>query len=133
LPSIPFRLLVLKFRLLVPKLHLGTPLLSAVALPGVCGLSTSYRWQFLRSKASGTSSVPKCNLGTRKSKKRSEQNAGLTAPVLFLFIATEGRRIALSLLWLPVIATLVVGVSLGLPLFLFLRQRKLDADAGALT
>jgi hypothetical protein len=24
-------------------------------------------------------------------------------------------------------------VSLGLPLFLFLRQRKLDADAGALT
>jgi hypothetical protein len=45
----------------------------------------------------------------------------------------EGRRIALSLLWLPVIATLLVGVSLGLPLFLFLRQRKLDADASALT
>ena len=57
----------------------------------------------------------------------------VSALVLFLFIATEGRRIALSHLWLPVIATLVVGVSLGLPLFLFLRQRKLDADAGALT
>jgi predicted membrane-bound spermidine synthase len=57
----------------------------------------------------------------------------VSALVLFLFIATEGRRIALSLLWLPVIATLVVGVSLGLPLFLFLRQCKLDADAGALT
>jgi predicted membrane-bound spermidine synthase len=57
----------------------------------------------------------------------------VSALVLFLFIATEGRRIALPLLWLPVIATLFVGVSLGLPLFLFLRQRKLDADAGALT
>jgi uncharacterized membrane-anchored protein YitT (DUF2179 family) len=57
----------------------------------------------------------------------------VAALVLFLFIAAEGRRIALSLLWLPVIATLLVGVSLGLPLFLFLRQRKLDADAGALT
>ena len=57
----------------------------------------------------------------------------VSALVLFLFIATEGRRIAVSLLWLPIIATLLVGVSLGLPLFLFLRQRKLDADAVALT
>jgi predicted membrane-bound spermidine synthase len=57
----------------------------------------------------------------------------VSALVLFLFIATEGRRIAVSLLWLPVIATLLVGVSLGLPLFLFLRQRKLDADPRALT
>jgi hypothetical protein len=30
--------------------------------------------------------------------------------------------------WLPVVATLVVGVSLGLPLFLYMRQRCLDAD-----
>ncbi len=57
----------------------------------------------------------------------------VSAFVLFLFIATEGRRLALPRLWLPIIATLLVGVSLGLPLFLFLRQRKLDADAGALT
>jgi hypothetical protein len=33
--------------------------------------------------------------------------------------------------WLPVLATLLVGVSLGLPLFLYLRQRKLDATAAA--
>jgi predicted membrane-bound spermidine synthase len=57
----------------------------------------------------------------------------VSAIVLFLFIATEGRRIGLSLLWLPAIATLLVGVSLGLPLFLFLRQRQLDANAAALT
>jgi hypothetical protein len=53
----------------------------------------------------------------------------VSALVLFVFIATEGRRLALSRLWLPVIATLLVGVSLGLPLFLYLRQRQLDAAA----
>jgi hypothetical protein len=57
----------------------------------------------------------------------------VSALVLFVFIATEGRRIALSRLWLPIIATLLVGVSLGFPLFLYLRQRKLDADQAALT
>jgi predicted membrane-bound spermidine synthase len=57
----------------------------------------------------------------------------VSALVLFLFIATEGRRIAVPFLWLPVIATLLVGVSLGLPLFLFLRQTRLDAAAAALT
>ncbi|MEY2572666.1 MAG: hypothetical protein QOJ87_879 [Verrucomicrobiota bacterium] len=57
----------------------------------------------------------------------------VSAVVLFVFIAVEGRLIALSLLWLPVIATCLVGVSLGLPLFLYLRQRKLDAASAALT
>jgi uncharacterized protein DUF2834 len=51
----------------------------------------------------------------------------VSALVLLVFVVTEGRRLALSLLWLPILATLVVGVSLGLPLFLYLRQRKLDA------
>ncbi|HEY2138597.1 MAG TPA: DUF2834 domain-containing protein [Chthoniobacterales bacterium] len=57
----------------------------------------------------------------------------VSALVLILFITTEGRRMAVPLLWLPIVATLVVGVSLGLPLFLFLRQRQLDASAPALT
>ena len=57
----------------------------------------------------------------------------VSAIVLFVFIFTGARRLALPLRWLPVIATLLVGVSLGLPLFLFLRQRRLDRDAGALT
>jgi uncharacterized protein DUF2834 len=50
----------------------------------------------------------------------------VSAIVLFVFIVTEGRRLVMSLLWLPIIATLLVGVSLGLPLFLYLRQRALD-------
>jgi hypothetical protein len=57
----------------------------------------------------------------------------VSAIVLFIFVFTEGRRIALPTLWLPIIATLLVGVSLGLPLFLFLRQRHLDRAAAALT
>ena len=55
----------------------------------------------------------------------------VSAVALFVFVFVEGHRVALPHLWLPVLATLLVGVSLGLPLFLFLRQRKLDADAAA--
>ena len=51
----------------------------------------------------------------------------VSAFVLFVFIFAEGRRAAVSLLWLPIIGTLLVGVSLGFPLFLYLRQRQLDA------
>ena len=53
----------------------------------------------------------------------------VSAIVLFIFVFTEGRRAAIPKLWLPVIATLLVGVSLGLPLFLYLRQLTLDAPA----
>jgi hypothetical protein len=52
----------------------------------------------------------------------------VSAFVLFVFIFAEGRRLRLSLLWLPILATLFVGVSLGFPLFLYLRQRHLDAS-----
>ena len=47
--------------------------------------------------------------------------------VLWLFVFSEGRRIGMRHLWLPVLASLVVGVSLGLPLFLYMRQLHLDA------
>jgi hypothetical protein len=48
----------------------------------------------------------------------------VSAIALFVFIATEGRRLAMRMLWLPIVATLLVGVSLGLPLFLYLRERQ---------
>ena len=53
----------------------------------------------------------------------------VSAVVLFVLIGVEGRRLGVRHLWLPVVATLAVGVSLGLPLFLYLRQLKLDAHA----
>ena len=50
----------------------------------------------------------------------------VSAIVLIWFIQTEGKRLRVRLLWLPTIGTLIVGVSFGLPLFLFLRQMTLD-------
>jgi hypothetical protein len=51
----------------------------------------------------------------------------ISAVVLFLFIGAERKTVAIRHARLPIIATLVVGVSLGLPLFLYVRQRVLDA------
>jgi hypothetical protein len=53
----------------------------------------------------------------------------VSAIVLLLFIFVEGRRVAVPRLWAPVLATLLVGVSLGFPLFLYFRQRELDHAA----
>ena len=50
----------------------------------------------------------------------------VSAIVLIWFIQTEGKRLRVRLLWLPTIGTLIVGVSFGFPLFLFLRQARLD-------
>jgi hypothetical protein len=49
----------------------------------------------------------------------------VSAIVLWAFVGFEGSRLGMRGLWLPVVATLVVGVSLGLPLFLYLRERRL--------
>jgi hypothetical protein len=51
----------------------------------------------------------------------------VSAVVLFVFICAERKTVAIRHAWLPIIATLVVGVSLGLPLFLYMRQRVFDA------
>jgi Terpene cyclase DEP1 len=51
----------------------------------------------------------------------------VSAVVLFVFICAERKTVAIRHAWLPIIATLLVGVSLGLPLFLYMRQRVLDA------
>jgi hypothetical protein len=46
--------------------------------------------------------------------------------VLIWFIEGEGKRLRVRALWLPTVGTLIVGVSFGLPFFLFLRQMTLD-------
>lgn len=51
----------------------------------------------------------------------------VSAVVLFVFIFAEGKRLQIPKLWLPVIATLSVGVSLGLPLFLYMRQKAIES------
>jgi len=50
----------------------------------------------------------------------------VSALALWLFVYSEGRRLRMKNLWAYVLCTLMVGVSLGLPLFLFFRERKLQ-------
>jgi hypothetical protein len=46
--------------------------------------------------------------------------------VLWLLVFTEGPRLQMGHLWVYVVCNLLVGVSLGLPLFLYMRERKLS-------
>jgi hypothetical protein len=52
----------------------------------------------------------------------------VSAAVLLVFSFVEGRRAGVRHLWLPAAAVLAVGVSLGLPLFLYMRERRLEED-----
>ncbi len=47
----------------------------------------------------------------------------VSAIVLLLFIAVDGARAGVAHRWLPVLGTLTIGVSFGLPLYLYLRER----------
>lgn len=50
----------------------------------------------------------------------------VSAVVLIFFLRREGKRLGVRLLWLPIVGTLTVGVSLGFPLFLYLREGVLE-------
>jgi hypothetical protein len=53
----------------------------------------------------------------------------ISAVTLIVFIRREGLHRKLHLLWLPIGATCLIGVSCGLPLFLYLRERQLASQA----
>jgi hypothetical protein len=55
----------------------------------------------------------------------------VSAFALAVLVRTEGRRLGMRRLWLPIAAVLGVGVSLGLPLFLFMRESALERRPGA--
>jgi hypothetical protein len=46
----------------------------------------------------------------------------VSAVVLIVFMRVESRRRSIRGRWLPIVALLLVGVSLALPLFLYLRE-----------
>lgn len=54
----------------------------------------------------------------------------ISAVVLIRFMRVEKRRVPIRNSWLPIVATLGVGVSLGFPLFLYLRELKLEELGG---
>jgi len=50
----------------------------------------------------------------------------ISAIVLIAFILYEGKKLDMKKLYIPIVATLSVGVSFGLPLFLWLREIHLN-------
>lgn len=50
----------------------------------------------------------------------------VSAVVLIGFILYEGNKNRIKHLWFPIVGTLAVGVSFGLPLFLLLREIQLE-------
>jgi hypothetical protein len=50
----------------------------------------------------------------------------VSAVALMTFVRRERNHLPAAARWLPLIAVLTVGVSLALPLFLYLRERRLD-------
>ena len=49
----------------------------------------------------------------------------ISSVALWILVLTEGRRQQMRHLWVYIACNLLVGVSLGLPLFLYMRERKL--------
>ena len=50
----------------------------------------------------------------------------IAAGALLVFIIFEGKRLGVKHLWAPILGTLLVGVSFGLPLFLYLREERVQ-------
>lgn len=50
----------------------------------------------------------------------------VSAVTLIGFIREEGARVKIRGVWFPIVSVLLVGVSLGLPLFLYMRERELQ-------
>ena len=50
----------------------------------------------------------------------------ISSVVFWVFLYWEGSHLKMSNLWVYVVCNLAVGLSLGFPLFLLMRQRKLE-------
>lgn len=50
----------------------------------------------------------------------------VSSVVLWAFVIVDGRRARMKHLWAPIAANLAVGVSLGLPLFLYMREELME-------
>ena len=50
----------------------------------------------------------------------------VSSVVLWIMVGVDGRRAGLDRRWVPLVANLAVGVSLALPLFLYMREARRD-------
>ena len=49
----------------------------------------------------------------------------VSAIAVLVFMRIESARLGIRSRWVPVVGTLAVGVSFGLPMFLYMREKKL--------
>ncbi len=93
----------------------------------VLGLALPY-WQFIPWVAQNGLSMPLFfhQLFANRISAFFGMDVFVSAAALVVFMRTEGRRLRIPGRWLPLTALILVGVSLALPLFLYLRERKLD-------
>ena len=54
----------------------------------------------------------------------------VSSVVLLVFMRVEGRMLRVRFRWIPIVGLCAVGVSLALPLFLYLRERALEENQG---
>ncbi len=52
----------------------------------------------------------------------------ISAVVVIVYAVSESARLKVKHVWLPIVGTVVVGVSFGLPLFLYLRELNLTVQ-----
>ncbi len=57
----------------------------------------------------------------------------VSALVAIAFIRRDGSQRGMRLLWVPIAAICLVGVSCGLPLFLFMREREISLRSATRT
>jgi hypothetical protein len=50
----------------------------------------------------------------------------ISALAALAFMRVESSRLGIRNRWLPAVAVLTVGVSLGLPMFLYMREKRLE-------
>jgi hypothetical protein len=50
----------------------------------------------------------------------------VSAAVLIVFMRSESSRVHTAGRWLPILALLLVGVSLAFPMFLYMRERSIE-------
>ena len=50
----------------------------------------------------------------------------VTATAFFVFALYEGTKLKIKHLWAPLVASIIVGASLGFPLFLYMREINLE-------
>ena len=50
--------------------------------------------------------------------------------VFWFFMITEARKLQMKNVWVYLLATMLVGISFALPLFLYFRERKLQSLRG---